>query len=140
MLFRLTIPCDVRLVPAVRRVAERVAQCAGYSAGEAVRVASSVAHAADTLLRRLEAQGRVADPIDIRFRREGGHLDVWMYYTAPDSDIAAPDPAISGEALRQGMDSVEFGRQGEVGFCRLRRVLPSEKVDHQCEVPPADIK
>jgi hypothetical protein len=133
--FRLTIPCDEQYVPAVRQLAERVAQCAGYSAAEAVRVASSVGHAAQTLIRQLGGDARQSQPVEVCFQREGAHLEVWLQYAASDSDSAVLDPAISGEALRQGMDSVEFGRRGEVSYCRLCRALPHDKVDHKCEAP-----
>lgn len=135
MLFRLTIPCDPQYVPAVRQVAERVAQCAGYSAAEAACVASSIGHAADTLVRQLGTDTRPAEPIEALFQREGAHLDVRLQYLASESDSAVLDPAISGEVLRHGMDSIEFGRQGEVCYCLLRRALPHEKVNHKCEAP-----
>ncbi len=139
MLFRLTIPGNPNLVPALRQVAERVAQCAGYSAAEAARVAASVGHAVDTVLQRLNSEGAVGEPLEMRFEREDVHLDIWLYYHAPDGGRAVLDPAVSGEALRQGMDSVEFGRDGDMNYCRLRRALPADKVDHQCEMlPPPD--
>lgn len=137
MVFRLTIPRDVQLVAAVRQVAERVAQCAGYTAADAVRIASCVAQAMDTVLAcRTPDAPAVRDLLDIRFEREGVHLDVWLRYRSGDGDRPIADPALSSEALRQGMDSVEFGREGELAWCRLRRVLPREPVDHQCEMPP----
>lgn len=137
MLFRLTIPRDVQLVAAVRQVAERVAQCAGYTAADAVRIASCVAQAMDTVLAcRAPDASTGRDLLDIRFEREGVHLDVWLRYCPGDGDRPIADPALSSEALRQGMDSVEFGREGELAWCRLRRVLPREPVDHQCEMPP----
>jgi hypothetical protein len=137
VLFKLTIPRDLTLVPAVRQVAERVAQCAGYTAADAARMASSVGQAVEAVLAR-----RVPEPpwdgggLDIRFERQGVYLDVWVRYRADDSGRPAVDAALSSEALRQGMESVEFGREGEVAYCRLRRTLPREKVDHQCDVPP----
>jgi hypothetical protein len=137
VLFRLTIPRDVQLVAAVRQVAERVAQCAGYTAADAAAVASSVAQAMGTVLgRQAPAASTGHDLLDIRFEREGVHLDVWLRYRAGDGDRPVVDPALSSEALRQGMDSVEFGREGEMAWCRLRRVLPRQPVDHQCEMPP----
>ncbi len=136
MLFRLTIPGNPQMVPVLRQVAERVAQCAGYSAAEAARVAASVGHAVETVMQRLNIEGAEREPLEMRFEREDLYLDVWLYYHAPDGGRALPDPAVSGEALRQGMDSVEFGREGEMNYCRLRRVLPREKTDHQCEMPP----
>jgi acyl-CoA reductase-like NAD-dependent aldehyde dehydrogenase len=53
--FNLTISHDVRLAPAVRQVAERAAQCAGFDAADAMRLAASVGHAAETLLSRVAA-------------------------------------------------------------------------------------
>ena len=138
MLFKLTIPRDVHLVPAVRQVAERVAQCAGYTAADAARIALSVGQATDTVLARQvpeDDSGRNA-PLDIRFEQEGVHFDVWLRYRAEAGDRPAVDPALSREALRQGMESVEFGREGEVAWCRLRRTLPREPGDHQCKAPP----
>ena len=137
MLFRLTIPRDVLLAPAVRQIAERVAQCAGYTAADAVRVASSVGLAVDTVLARQAPDASSEnDPLEVRFEREGVYLDVWLRYRAGEQDRPVVDAALSSEALRQGMESVEFGREGEVAYCRLRRALPAEKVDHLCEVPP----
>ena len=137
MLFRLTIPSDVHLVAAVRQVAERVAQCAGYTAADAAAVASAVAQVIETVL-ACPAADRAGerDLLDVRFEREGAHLDVWLRYRPGDGDRTILDPALSSEALRQGIDSVEFGREGELAWCRLRRVLPREPVDHQCEMPP----
>ncbi len=145
MLFKLTIPRDVKLVPAVRQVAERVGQCAGYTAAEAQRIASSVGRAVEIVLsppaRRSSPAASEGGPgsgdlLDIRFERDGAYLDIWLRYRADHHDRPAVDPALSSEALRQGMDSAEFGREGEVAYCRLRRALPLEKVDHQCDVPP----
>jgi len=137
VLFRLTIPREVQLVPAVRQIAERVAQCAGYTAADAVRIASSVGQAVDTVLARQAPDvSNENDPLEIRFEREDVHLDVWLRYRVGEHDRPVVDAALSSEALRQGMDSVEFGREGEVAYCRLRCVLPREKIDHQCEVPP----
>ncbi len=139
MLFRMTMPGDAQFVPALRQVAERVAQCAGYAATEAARVAASVGHAANTVIERLQAESGRPEPLDVRFQREGVHLEVWLYYRTSDGGRPLLDPAVSGEALRQGMDSVEFGRDGDMNYCRLRRTLPADKVDHQCEVlPPPD--
>ncbi len=136
MLFRMTMPGDAQLVPALRQVAERVAQCAGYAATDAARVAASVGHAATTVIERLQGESAEPQLLDIRFQREGVHLDVWLFYPTSDGDRTVLDPAVSGEALRQGMESVEFGRDGDTTYCRLRRMLPRDKVDHRCEMPP----
>ncbi len=137
VLFRLTIPRDVQLVPAVRQVAERVAQCAGYTASDAARIALTVGQAVEVVLTSASSDGGGREPIEIRFERESVHLDVWLRYRATEPERApAVDPAVSSEAMRQGMDSVEFGREGELAYCRLRRELPREKTDHQCEAPP----
>ncbi len=133
MLFRLTIPRDAALVPTVRQVAERVAQCAGYSAADAARIASTIIRAVDIAVTLPGSRGD--DSVDIQFRRDGLYLDVWLRYRSEDCDRPVVDPTLSSEALRQGMDSVEFGREGDVAFCRLRRALPREKVDHHCEIP-----
>lgn len=142
------MPREANLVPAVRQIAERVAQCAGYSSAEAQRIASSVGRAVEIVLARPAGgnppppgQGGAApsgpgDSLDIQFERNGGYLDVWLRYRADSNGRPAVDPAVSSEALRQGMDSAEFGQEGDVAFCRLRRALPREKVDHQCELPP----
>jgi len=147
--FRLTIPRDTALVPAVRQIAERVAQCAGYTTADAQRIASSVGRAVEIVLSRLGQRGSPTasegepaaaslpdDLLDIRFERDARYLNIWLRYRADQGSRPAVDPALSSEALRQGMDSAEFGREGEAAFCRLRRALPHEKVDHQCEMPP----
>jgi hypothetical protein len=134
VLFRIIIPCDARLSPAIRQIAERVAQCAGYSAAEAVRVASGVGQAAEALMARSSGE------FDIRFQRESRFLDVVFRRRAcpGDSPETIENAAVSSEAMRLGMESVEFGVEDEVAYCRLRRVLPDEKVDHQCEMPPQE--
>ncbi len=137
MLFRLTIPRDARLIDAVRHVAERAAQCAGYSAADADRIAASVGQALETVLaREVPDAAHAQEPIEVRFEREGPYLDIFLRYAAAGDDRPVVDGALSGEALRQGMDSVEFGRDGAIAWCRLRRTLPRDKADHQCEVPP----
>jgi hypothetical protein len=137
--FTLTIPCDGQLVGTVRQVAERVAQCAGYTAADASQLASGVEHAVETVMQGLERESARPQPVDIRFERDEHHLDVWLCYRSNDGDRAAIEAAVSGDAaLRQGMDDVEFGRHGDLCYCRLRRGLPRERVDHQCEVPPPD--
>ncbi len=137
MLFRLTIPREAQLVGAVRQVAERAAQCAGYAGADADRFAASVGQALETILARAAANTEHArEPIEVRFEREGAFLDVYLRYHATDGDRPALDGSLSAEALRQGMDSVEFGRDGAVTWCRLRRALPRNKTDHQCEMPP----
>jgi hypothetical protein len=134
MHFRITIPRDVQLAAAVRQVAERVAQCAGFSSPEAVRVAASVAAAIDAVLTRLSPPA-ARSGIDLHFERVGSHLDIWVRYEAgEDNRPHAVDAALSSEALRQGMDSIEFGRDNGIAYCHLRRVLPHEKIDHQCEL------
>ena len=137
MHFNLTISHDVRLAPAVRQVAERAAQCAGFDAGEAIRLAASVGQAAETLLSRVPPGG---DGVAVRFERDGRFLEVTFRYrpeggTRPGASV---DPSLSGEAMRQGMDSVEFGAEGDMQYCRLRRALPHEKTDHKCEMPPPE--
>ena len=149
MRFRLTIPRDTALVPAVRQIAERVAQCAGYTTADAQRIASSVGRAVEIVLSRPGQRGSPTaseggpaaaslqdDLLDIRFERDARYLNIWLRYRADQGSRPVVDPALSSEALRQGMDSAEFGREGEAAFCRLRRALPHEKVDHQCEMPP----
>lgn len=140
MLFKLTIPRDANLVPAVRQIAERVAECAGYAAADARRIASSVGRAVEIVVARPAPRSSPLpasdDSLDIQFERDSAYLDVWLRYRADRRDQPVADPALSSEALRQGMDSAEFGHQGDVAFCRLRRALPSEKVNHRCEPPP----
>jgi len=164
VLFRLIIPRDTALVPALRLIAERVAQCAGYTSADAQRIASSVGRAVEIVLSRpgrgssptageggparrsspMASEGGPApaaksasdDSLDIRFERDAGHLNIWLRYRADQRGRPVVDPALSSEALRQGMDSAEFGREGEAAFCRLRRALPHERVEHQCEMPP----
>ncbi len=134
MHFRINMPRDVQLAATARQIAERVAQCAGYTAPEAVRVASSVGAAIDAVLTRLSPP-HVRSGIDLRFERLGNYLDIWLRYeTGDDSRPQAVDAALSSEALRQGMDSIEFGRDNGTAYCHLRRVLPHEKVDHKCEM------
>ena len=134
--FRLTIPPDVRLVAAVRQLAERVAQCAGYPAADAARLASSVEQAIERVLARPAPNlpgGR--DALDIRFERDGAYLDVWLRQRMGAGEWPAADPLLENDALRQGVDTVETGREGDVAYWRLRRRLPHEKADHQCEAP-----
>lgn len=137
-MFKLILPRDSRFVPAVRLIAERAAQCAGYTAADAARIASSVGRAFEMVLARpvsgASAPG-ASDSVDIRLEREGGYLDVWLRYVPGNNGSPTVDASSDG-ALRAGMDSAEFGREGEVEYCRLRRRLPREKVDHQCELPP----
>ncbi len=133
--FRITIPRDVQLTAAVRQLAERAAQCAGYSGVEAVRVGASVTAAVDAVLTRLSPP-TAQSGIELRFERVGNHLDIWVRYEAGEDDRSqAVDAPLSSEALRQGMDSIEFGRDDGVAYCHLRRVLPHDKVDHQCQTP-----
>lgn len=141
VLFRMTLPREPRLTVALRDIAERLAQCAGYPASEAVRIASSVGQAVDAVIGQLSAD--VPDQqIDVRFERGEDDLHVWMRYRAGAQarGPAAVDAALSREVLRQGMDSVEFGNENGMAYCHLRRQLPREKVDHQCEVPPPDAR
>ena len=133
MRFRLTIPPDAQFVVAVRQVADRVAQCSGYSAADAERFASSVGRAVEQVLERASADGAA---LDIRFERDATHLDVWLRYRAADADRAGADAALSRETPQPGPEGVEMGREGEFSYWRLRRPLPHEKVDHQCELPP----
>ncbi|MGE5359876.1 MAG: hypothetical protein ACM3NQ_12745 [Bacteroidales bacterium] len=134
MLFRITLPRDCGLVPALRQVSERMAQCAGYTSAEAARVGTSVGQAADALM----AAHAAASQLDVTIQRNSTHLDIWLRYPLAlgDREPAAVDAALSSEALRQGMDSVEFGDEDGIAYCRLRRALPQEKVDHQCAAPP----
>ena len=140
--FKLIVPRDAKFVPALRQLAERVSQCAGYSAADAARVASAVGQVVEILFTRAAAQPSpgVNDSLDIRFERKDGFLDVWLRYAAEEQGPPAVDPSLSSEALRHGMDSAEFGREGDVQFCRLRRKLPTDKTDHQCDAPPLDPK
>ncbi len=127
--FRLTVPHDAQLVGAVRQVADRVAQCAGFSAAEAATIASTVARAAEAII----AGSADRDHLDIRFERHTTHLEVWLRYRAATADRptgATPAP------LHPGDDDVETGREDEVSYWRLRRALPRDKVDHRCELPP----
>jgi hypothetical protein len=138
VLFRISLPRDIQMIPALRDIAERVAQCSGYAAPEAVRIASCVSRAADAVFGRLSVAPN--DQIEVVFERESKHLDVWLRYPVPGQGRvpAAVDAALSSEVLRQGMDSVEFGDENGLAYCRLRRVLPHEKVDHECEMPPPE--
>ena len=138
MHFNLTISHDVRLAQAVRQIAERVAQCAGFASADAMRLAASVGQADETLLARASAEG--GESLDIRFDRDARVLDVTFRYRPSGGSRpgAAVDPSLSGEAMRQGMDSVEFGAEGAMQYCRLRRALPHEKVGHDCEMPLPD--
>ncbi len=143
MLFKLLMPPDAKFMPTIRQVAERVAQCAGYTATEAQRIGAGVGRVVEVVLSRLRpaqassgGQGaHGAEPLDIRFQRDGRYLDVWLRYRADPCDRPAVDPALSREAIEQGMDSAEFGLEGDIAVCRLRRELPRDKVDHQCEAP-----
>jgi hypothetical protein len=136
VLFRISLPRDVLMIPALRGIAERVAQCCGYSAAEAARIASSVGQAADAVFGRPPAGG--GEQVEVEFGHESTWLDVWLRYPQPGPGRvpAAVDAALSSEALRNGMDSVEFGNENGLAYCRLRRMLPREKVDHECESPP----
>jgi hypothetical protein len=136
--FNLTISHDVCFVATVRQLAERVAQCAGFATADAIRVAASVGLVTETLLSRAPAGN--GEALDIRFERDATALDVTFRYRPfgggrPGGSV---DPSLAGDAMRQGMDSVEFGAEGEIEFCRLRRTLPHEKFNHQCEMPPPD--
>ncbi len=121
VLFRITLSRDCDLAPMLRQIAERIAQAAGYAPTEAARIGTSVGQAADALMADLDAGGQ----FDISIERNTENLDVWLRYPVTLANRApAVDAALSGEALRQGMDSVEFGNEDGVGYCRLRRALP----------------
>lgn len=129
--FRLTVPHDAQLVGAVRQVADRVAQCAGFSAADAETIASSVARAAEAIMGGPGSADRQG--LDVRFERDATQLDVWLRYRAANGDSpseATPAP------LRSDDGDVEVGREGEVSYWRLRRALPRDKVNHRCELPP----
>jgi hypothetical protein len=134
--FNITIARDVLFAPAVRKIADRAAQCAGFASADAIRLAASVGRAAETLLARDSAEG--GETVEVRFEHDARVLDVTFRYRPAGGGRpgASVDPSLSGDALRQGMDSVEFGADGAIEYCRLRRALPREKVDHQCEMPP----
>jgi hypothetical protein len=122
VLFRITLPRDCDLAPALRQIAERIAQTAGYASTEAARIGTSVGQAADAVMADLVG----ASQLDVTIERNRENLDVWLRYpVAPvGRPPAAVDAALSSEALRQGMDSVEFGNEDGVAYCRLRRALP----------------
>ncbi len=134
--FKLTIPPDARFIPAVRQIAERVAQCAGYTAAEAAGIASAVARVAEAVVGGPGRAFTNGTGVDIRFEREAGYLDVLLRYPTTESDRRAPEPPGAGDAAARIMDTVEVGREGDIAFCRLRRRLPDEAVDHKCEMPP----
>jgi hypothetical protein len=137
VLFRISLPRDADLVPAVRDVAERLAQCAGYTSEDAVRIASSVGLAADAVMRRW-SEARPEQQIDVSFESEWPHLDVWLRYRLSSEECASGPRVPPPETFGEGMDSVEFGREDGVAFCHLQRLLPHEKVDHRCEMPPPE--
>ncbi len=126
VLFRITLPCDCEMGSALRQLAERVAQCAGYGATESARIATSVGQTADAVMAGLSK----ASQLDVTFERDTRHLNVWLRYPVASAarGPAAVDAALSSEALRQGMDSVEFGSEDGIAFCCLRRPLPEHPV------------
>jgi hypothetical protein len=133
VLFSITIPCDARLCQMVRQIAERAAQCAGYTGDDAAGMAAAVVGAAEKIMAIVGGE-----PLGISFERKSSCLDVVIRYplTAPGSGAISADTVVSNQAVQQGVQSVEFGVDDEMAYCRLRRVLPREKVDHQCEIPP----
>ncbi len=130
--FKLTIPHDAQFVAAVRQVAERVAQCSGFTAADAQTIASRLGEAVEHVLRQSRPSAD-HEGLDIRFERDPTHLEVWLRYRVGDGDQLASNRA--GAAAVPGTDRVETGRDGEISYWRLRCALPHEKVDHQCEMP-----
>lgn len=112
LLVNLSIPSNARFIETVRDLALRVAEYAGYEASEAAEIARAVAGVA---ARAIQKSGD--GPLDVRFRREAGSLEVSLFYAGELADGA-------GDPLGQSMDRVEFGRDGHRHVCRMARLLP----------------
>lgn len=112
LLFNLSIPADARFIETVRDLAVRVAEYAGYGASEATEIARAVEGIAARAIHESDD-----GPVDVRFRREAGMLEVSLFYSRELAHNAA-------EPLRPSMDRVEFGRDGSRHFCRMTRELP----------------
>lgn len=110
--FALSVRADERMLGTVRAVAVGAARRAQYASDEAEGIGRAVAEAAAQIV---AAAGGPTDFVDLVFAVEGGRFETRLRYVAATERL----PIAS-----DGMDSVEFGRDGDFAVCTLARRLP----------------
>jgi hypothetical protein len=116
-LFSVRIPRDPAFVPPLRDLADRVAQYAGYAAGDAHEIGGTVRETAAALA---QSAASPAD-LDIQFRTSGTTFEVTVAFEG----VGGAEPHLSSGA----MDAVAVARDGARTVCQLTRKLPDAFLD-----------
>lgn len=130
-----TLPCEARYLPVLRRLAERTADHLGYRATHRDDVVGAIEQA----VRRVFEPGDSAyTHVELRLAARGRDMQVRIRYLGPDRprggapvieqllSRAGPD-GVPLDRLRRSMRTVVLGRGTEddgVDFCELTRALP----------------
>jgi len=114
-LFRLTIPNDQGFLNTVHTVAAKAAEHAKYTPEDARRMAQTVAAAAGAAV---QASAEGGHPVDVQFDWRDGRFEVSLRYV--DERTLGTHLTIS----RDGMEDLDFSRDGRFTVCRMARKLP----------------
>ena len=129
-----TLPCEARYLPVLRRLAEQTADHLGYRAPHRDEVVRAIEQA---VLRVFESGDAAYTHVELRVAASGRNMQIRVRYLgAPPRDGApaierllsrsGPD-GVPLEQLRRSMRTVVLGRGPEddgADFCELTRALP----------------
>ena len=130
-----TLPCEARYVPILRRLAERTADYLGYGTPHRDEVVHAIEQA---VLRVFEPGDAAYTHVELRMAASGRNMQVRIRYlgaSLPRDGAPAIERLLSRsgpdgvplELLRRSMRTVVLGRGPDgdgVDFCELTRALP----------------
>jgi hypothetical protein len=108
--FTLTMPGDARFVGAARQLTAHAAGYAQLTVEAGAELAGQVEHAAQAAV---QAAGSRRTPIELRFTRDGGAVNVHIACEAAQS--ASPPRSSHGKAV-----TVDWTRTGSRHVCHIR--------------------
>ena len=142
LLLKIGLLSDPKSLYVVRGAVERLAETVGFPPEECRSVVRAVDEALTNIMRHCYC-GRLDQPIELSFRRLGGHsnggrkgLEILLSDRGPAVDKSKLREQTSGELrpgglglqfIREAMDSVGYERVGRTNRLRLVKYLPSEK-------------
>ncbi len=134
--FELKLSGDRRFHRIVGDLYARAAEQVGYGAGDAREIGRSIERAVLGIMEH-GFPDHACEHIDIRFAIDAHVMNVILRYHAGAGEpapvaaveveraLAAPrDGEVPLDVIRHAMPEIEFGRDGDIEYCRLSRKLP----------------
>ena len=132
-----SVPCDDRFRPVLNVLCERMAKYVGYTDSDATALTSAVVHATDGVL--VHAGSPPYTHLDVTISTSDDEIEFRVRYLQ-EGDTPSPDtPSIEHrlsepnddgtplEVIQRVVRQVEFGHEGGVEYCALRKALPEEQ-------------